>query len=231
MIQGRSPSCSQGSSEKSERGAPRRRRTPESAAAVVAVGLTGGIGAGKSTALSMFRDLGALTVSADQVVHALYARPEFRDRVVARFGQSGLDSEGAVDRGRLADSVRGDARALRWLEKLTHPAVAEEIERCIKEAPPGTVIVCEVPLLFETGSQGLFDLVVTVEAALENRRRRCIHRFDPAVFVRFEELQACTDERVAGSDLVYFNDGDVERLSEFVRGTYARAQELLEELS
>ena len=67
---------------------------------------------------------------------------------------------------------------MRWLEKLTHPLVAEEIERRIGDAPAGTVVVCEVPLLFESGFERLFDLVVTVEAGGETRRRRSTHGFD-----------------------------------------------------
>ncbi len=125
--------------------------------------------------------------------------------------------------------MRGRRRELRWLEKLTHPRVAEEIERRISEAPPGAVVVCEVPLLFESGSEGLFDLIVTVEAGRENRRQRSIHRFDLAMFSELEELQASSEQRVAGSDLAFFNDGDVEQLRAFVREAYGRALGLLAE--
>jgi dephospho-CoA kinase len=215
----------------SARGGPARRArsSGEGAGAVVAVGLTGGIGAGKSTALSLFEDLGALTVSADEVVHGLYARPEVSAQLAARFGAAVLDGDGRVDRTRLAESVRGQRRELRWLEQLTHPLVAEEIARRVREAPPGAVVVCEVPLLFESGYERLFDLVVTVEAGAQNRRRRSIHRFDLDLFSELEKLQASSEERVAGSDLTFFNDGDLEQLRGFVRQAYARAQEFLEE--
>jgi dephospho-CoA kinase len=196
---------------------------------VVTVGLTGGIGAGKSTALAIFGELGAITMSADQLVHELYAGPLVATEIEARFGRDVLDSQGRVDTGLLAEAVRGRRRELRWLEKLTHPLVAQEIERRIGDAPAGTVVVCEVPLLFESGFERLFDLLVTVEAGGETRRRRSTHGFDVDMFSELEALQASSERRVAGSDLSFFNDGDREQLWHFVRGAYGRALRMLEE--
>jgi dephospho-CoA kinase len=198
-------------------------------AGVVTVGLTGGIGAGKSTALAIFGELGAITMSADQLVHELYARPFVATEVEARFGSSVLDPHGRVDTRLLAEAVRGRRRDLRWLEKLTHPLVAEEIERRIGDAPAGTVVVCEVPLLFESGFERLFDLVVTIEAGGETRRRRSTHGFDVDMFSELEALQASSERRVAGSDLSFFNDGDREELWHFVQEAYGRALGMLEE--
>ena len=93
---------------------------------VVAVGLTGGIGAGKSTALSMFREQGALTTSADEIVHDLYSRPEYVALLVEHFGRDIVDERGGVDRRRLAGMVKGRREELRWLEQLTHPLVERE---------------------------------------------------------------------------------------------------------
>jgi dephospho-CoA kinase len=228
MTQARSGSHPWVRREQTGRDAVRRPRTREgSVRSVVAVGLTGGIGAGKSTALSLFQELGALTISADEVVHSLYVEPEVKDKLAAHFGPTVLDARGEVDRKRLAEAVRGRGRELRWLEKLTHPRVAEEIERRISEATPGAVLVCEVPLLFESRSEGLFDLIVTVEAGRENRRLRSVRRFDLAMFSELEGLQASSEQRVAGSDAAFFNDGDVEQLRAFVRGAYGRALGLL----
>ncbi|HLA80944.1 MAG TPA: dephospho-CoA kinase, partial [Thermoleophilia bacterium] len=126
---------------------------------VVAVGLTGGVGAGKSTALAMFGELGALTASADQIVHDLYTQPAFVARMVGQFGPGILDPDGNIDRRRLAEMVKGRRDKLQWLERLTHPLVADEIERIISEAPAGAIVVCEVPLLFESHFEALFDLL------------------------------------------------------------------------
>jgi dephospho-CoA kinase len=196
---------------------------------VVAVGLTGGIGAGKSTALALFGELGALTFSADEVVHELYARPAVSARIAAHFGPGVLGEDGGVDRARLAEAVRGRRDELRWLEKLTHPLVAKGIKRRIGKAPAGTVVVCEVPLLFEAGYEGLFDVVVTVEAARETRRRRSVHRFDLDLFAELEGLQASSEQRVQGSDLAFVNDGELKGLRDFVQRAHEIATGLLKE--
>jgi dephospho-CoA kinase len=196
---------------------------------VVAVGLTGGIGAGKSTALDLLGELGALTISADELVHGLYTQPELAAHIASHFGSAVLDSGGGVDRGRLAEALRGRRSELRWLERLTHPLVAEGIARRIDEAPAGAVVVCEVPLLFESDLQALFDLIVTVEAGPETRRRRSVHHFDRDQFAEFERLQVPSRQRVEGSDLVFCNDGSLEDLREFIRDVYGVATGLHKE--
>jgi dephospho-CoA kinase len=191
---------------------------------VVAVALTGGIGAGKSTALRFLAESGALALSADQVVHHLYSRDDVKQALLGYFGPEVVESRGEIDRRRLAEAVRGRPDRLAWLEALTHPLVGEEISRFIREAPAGSVVVCEVPLLFEAGMEDYFDLVITIEAGEENRRRRSIHDFDAEMFGEFEAQQASSERRVAGSDLAFYNDGDVERLQAFVRQAYERAR-------
>jgi dephospho-CoA kinase len=205
----------------------RKRRETQARREVVSVGLTGGIGAGKSTALAMFGELGALTFSADEVVHDLYEQPAVGALVGAHFGRGVLDEHQAVDRPRLAETVRGRPDELHWLEKLTHPRVAKEIERRIGEAPEGTVVVCEVPLLFESGHETLFDLMVTVEAGEELRRRRSVHGFGLDQFSELEGLQASSERRREGSDLVFVNDGGLDDLRDFVRRAYESARGLL----
>jgi dephospho-CoA kinase len=203
-------------------------RAPARRSGVVAVGLTGGIGAGKSTALSMFCELGALTTSADQIVHELYARPENVAKLVEHFGGEILDGPDGVDRRRLAQVVKDRREELRWLEQLVHPLVESEIERVLRESAPRSVIVCEVPLLFESHFEGLFNLVVTVEAQREKRVSRSAHRFEPGVFDEFEGLQASTEQRVWGSDMAYCNDGSLDHMRAFVREAYGRAVGLVE---
>ncbi len=190
---------------------------------VVAVGLTGGIGAGKSTALGFFAGAGALPLSADEVVHDLYLRDDVKKTLALQFGSGVLDAEGLVDRRRLAALVQGRRDDLARLEIITHPLVAREIRRFIAEAPVGAVVVCEVPLLFETGWQSLFDLVVTVEAGADARRGRSVHAFGLEQFGELEALQASSERRVAGADLAFFNDGHIEHLRAFVRDAYEGA--------
>ena len=205
----------------------RKRRETQGQREVVAVGLTGGIGAGKSTTLALFGELGALIFSADEVVHDLYEQATVAARVGSHFGRGVLDEHQAVDRPRLAEAVRGRPDELHWLEKLTHPRVAKEIERRVSQAPWGTVVVCEVPLLFESKYETLFDLIVTVEAGKEIRRRRSVHGFGLDQFSELEGLQALSERRMAGSDLVFVNDGELDGLRAFVRRAYESARGLL----
>lgn len=194
---------------------------------VVAVGLTGGIGAGKSTALALFGELGARTLSADEIVHDLYRRRELSAEIAAHFGPHVVDERGFVDRVRLAREIRGRVDRLRRLESLTHPRVGERIRAWIETAPPGTVSVVEVPLLFEADLAGLFDMVVTIEAGEKARRRRSVHSFDLGQFTEFELLQASEERRAEGSDLVFRNDGTVDDLRGFVCEAYQHARAFL----
>jgi dephospho-CoA kinase len=190
---------------------------------VAAVGLTGGIGAGKSTVLEYLAENGALTLSADEVVHQLYQREDVRRALAEHFGLEVLVPGGQLDRRRLAEAVRGRPEELAWLEGLTHPLVAEEIKRFIEDAPAGSVVVCEVPLLFEAGTEKMFDLVVTIEARPDARRERSIHAFDVEQFGELEALQASSERRVAGRDLTYFNDAGLWPLRMFANVVYDRA--------
>jgi len=193
------------------------------------VGLTGGIGAGKSTALALFGALGALTFSADEVVHGLYREETCKKALLQEFGPAVLTTTGEVDRRRLAQLVRGRPDRLRWLEGLTHPLVHERLERFIASAPSGSVVVCEIPLLFEAGYGGMFDLIVTIEASPSVRRQRSVHGFGLDQFEEFEGLQATAERRRAGSDVVFVNDGSRAELEKFVKEVYALAQKQLAE--
>ena len=209
----------------------RGRRQSEAVHTVVAVGLTGSIGAGKSTALTLFGDCGAVVISADRLVHELYQRPAVAAMVAAHFGPRVLAADDTVDRSALAQAVLGRPEELRWLEELTHPLVAEEIRRRLDTAPRGSVVVCEVPLLFESGFEDLFDLVITVEAGSEVRRLRSTHQFGLEQFTELEALQASHELRVRESDLVVSNDGSLAQLREAVQRAYEAARERLRTVS
>ena len=145
----------------------------------IAVAITGGIGAGKSTALAAFREHGAATVSSDEIVHHLLAEDDdVRDAVVARLGEGVLGVEGRPERARIAQRVFRDPEQLDWLEKLLHPLVSREYlewrEQLARLDDPPPVCVTEVPLLFEVGADEKFDkvVVITAPAALREQRRR-----------------------------------------------------------
>ena len=190
---------------------------PRSPRRPLAVAITGGIGAGKSTALDAFRALGAATVSSDEIVHHLLAADDgVRDAIVARLGEDVL-TNGRPDRAKIAKAVFGDREHLAWLEGLLHPLVSREYlswreQLAALDAPP-RVCVTEVPLLYEVGAEDRFDrvVVVTAPSALREQRRR-VARDD-------RDSRLLPDrEKVRRADYHYVNKGTFEDLLAWVGG-------------
>jgi dephospho-CoA kinase len=180
------------------------------------IGLTGGIGSGKSEALAAFGRLGAATLSSDQVVHDLLQSEEVRLLLAERWGEAVL-SGGTVDRGAVAQIVFNQPDELRWLEQSIFPRVGERIaawrSTLAREAEGLSVAVVEVPLLFEAGIEGAFDATVAVVADEELRASRAEARGHEAVEGRAGR-QLSQDEKAARADHVIRNDGslaDLER--------------------
>jgi dephospho-CoA kinase len=173
------------------------------------VGLTGGIGAGKSTVANMFAQLGALTIDADQLARQAIEKgsPGF-DEVVATFGVEILN-DGEIDRQRLGTIVFKDAAKRKQLEAIVHPRVQEALANKIKSLSPGDILVYEIPLLAETGSAKKFDYVITVESDIENRLDRLFERgLEEDEAQRRIDAQASQSEREAVADYVIVNDGE-----------------------
>lgn len=190
---------------------------------VVAVGLTGSLGAGKSTALRMFADLGAAVFSTDKAVHELYRHADVRDALRGRLGAGVLGDDGSVDRTALRQVVLADEQGLKWLEEFVHVRVGEEMRRRLTGRPAGTVVVFEVPLLFDTGMERMFDLTVTIEAGRDVRAQRAAGPERLAVFEGFDRRQLTRETRMATADIAFVNDGDREHLRRFVETAYRRA--------
>ena len=179
------------------------------------VALTGGLGAGKSTALAALERLGAVVISSDAVVHELYGSDAVRDAVTARFG-AGVAPDGVIDRASLAARVfvHEDDRA--WLEQLLWPLVHRHIddwrERSSRLEPPPRALIVEVPLLFEAGSEGMYDATIAVVADEPVREARARARGHGAVAER-EARQLTQEEKAARSTFVVVNDGSVTELA------------------
>ena len=190
----------------------------------IAVAITGGIGAGKSTVLDAFRAHGAATVSSDEIVHHLLATDDtVRDALVAKLGEEILGADERPDRARIAKAVFGDRERLAWLEGLLHPLVSQEYltwrEQLAGIENPPLVCVTEVPLLFEVGAQDRFDkvVVVTAPAALREQRRR-VPRDD-------RDARLLPDrEKVRRADYHYVNTGTFEDLHAWVGGVMAELE-------
>jgi dephospho-CoA kinase len=190
----------------------------------IAVAITGGIGAGKSTALDAFRAHGAATVSSDEIVHHLLATDDgVLDAIVARLGEDALGDDGRPDRERVARIVFGDREQLAWLEGLLHPLVSREYltwrdQLAALDEPP-LVCVTEVPLLFEVNAQERFDkvVVITAPAALREQRRR-VTRDD-------RDSRLLPDrEKVRRADYHYVNTGSFDDLFAWVGSVMAELE-------
>jgi dephospho-CoA kinase len=175
------------------------------------IGLTGGIAAGKSTALMAFERLGAATMSSDAVVHELLDSEPLLGRLRERWGEDVAPS-GTVDRARVGEIVFADPDELGWLEAQVHPLVGERIGAWLTSLPVETEIaVVEVPLLFESGMEGAFDTNVAVVTSDDVRRGRAEARGHALVDER-EARQLGQAEKAERAAHVIENDGSVDEL-------------------
>ncbi len=182
---------------------------------VILVGLTGGIGAGKSTVSARLAELGARVVDADAITRELQAPgTEVFAAVVERFGPGVVGADGALDRQALADIVFNDADELAALNGIVHPAVGLEIARRLEEAAAtDDVVVLDVPLLVESGRDDMAAVIVVDLPEDEAVRRLVAHRgFSEADARARIARQASREERRARADLVLDNSGTVEDL-------------------
>ena len=180
------------------------------------VGLTGGLGAGKSEALDALRGLGAATLSTDTVVHELLASPDLRELVSSRLGP-GVVRDGSLDRSAIAERVFADEGARRWLEGVLWPQVGERVGAWRVEVesanPTPRAAVVEVPLLFESGMDAMFDRTVAVVADEAVRVERAGGRGHAALAERTGR-QLTQEEKAQRADFTVRNDGSRDELRE-----------------
>jgi dephospho-CoA kinase len=179
------------------------------------VGLTGGIGSGKSTVAAMLAALGAVVVDADQIAREVVEPgTDGLAEVVATFGPSVLAPDGSLDRPALGRIVFADEAKRRALEAIVHPRVAARSAELVAAAPADAVVVNDIPLLAETGARGRFDKVIVVVADMETRIARLVR----ARAITEDEArsrisaQASDDQRRAIADIVIVNDGTPDQL-------------------
>lgn len=183
------------------------------------MGLTGGIGSGKTTVAEEFARLGAVVIDADEVARAVVEPgTEGYASVVEEFGPEVVGPDGTLDRGALARIVFADSEALRRLGEITHPHVAAESVRRTLDAPHEAIVVHDVPLIVENGLAGNYDIVVVVGADEEVRLGRLVERGMSADDARARiSAQADDDARRAVADVWLDNSGTVEDLLKAVR--------------
>jgi dephospho-CoA kinase len=195
-------------------------------AGVPFVGLTGGLGAGKSEALRALAELGAATMSTDAVVHELLGSDELRDIVVERLGPE-VAPDGRLDRSLIAERVFGDDEARTWLEGELWPRVGQRVTdwkqevEALDPAPPAAVV--EVPLLFESGMEAAFDATIAVVADESVREERAGARGHTAVSERTGR-QLSQAEKAERADFEVRNDGTLDELKQTLSQVLAKLE-------
>jgi dephospho-CoA kinase len=175
------------------------------------VGLTGGIGAGKSEALAALERLGAATISTDAIVHALYEEPEVRDAVVARWGPD-VAPEGRVDRPAIARHAFATQEDRAWLEQLLWPLVGRRVAAW-RDTATGVALVVETPLLFEAGLDGNYDATIAIVADEKVRNERAAARGHASLDERTAR-QLSQDEKARRATYAVENSGTLEQLEQ-----------------
>ncbi|WP_328581654.1 dephospho-CoA kinase [Streptomyces sp. NBC_00370] len=192
------------------------------------IGLTGGIGAGKSAVSRLLAGYGAVLIDSDLIAREVVepGTPGLA-AVVAEFGDGVLTADGALDRPKLGGIVFGDPDRLRALNAIVHPLVRDRSAEIAEEAAADAVVVHDVPLLVENGLTEGFDLVLVVDAAPETQLDRLVRLrgMTPEDARQRMAAQATREERLAAADLVIDNDGPLEELEPQVHAVWRQLAE------
>ena len=200
---------------------------------MITVGLTGGIGAGKSTVGRMLAELGAVVVDGDQIARDLVVPGEpALAEIVDRFGPDVLLPDGELDRAGLAALVFPDPESLASLDGIMHPRIAERAQTMLADAERDgvSVVVYDMPLLVESGAADDFDVVMVVHAPIEVRLARLAVRGVAVDDARNRMAQQASDEeRAAVATILIDNGGDDEQLIDQVQRAWHLLQAALGE--
>lgn len=191
------------------------------------VGLTGGIGAGKSTVADLFSKKGAVIIRADQLARQVieHDSPGFQ-KVVALFGPEIVDQDQNIDRTKLAQIVFNNDQALKDLENIIHPLVRDKTNEIMDKQTPETIIVNEVPLLLEKQMQSIYDFLVIVISSEKNRLARLADNGINLEQAKARMAKQVDDEaRKAAADFLIVNDGSLEQLEADVQKIWQTLQE------
>jgi dephospho-CoA kinase len=191
------------------------------------VGLTGGIGAGKSTVADLFSQKGAVVIRSDELARQVIEpqTPGFQ-QVVDRFGKDFINSDGYIDRGKLAQIVFQDDAALKDLENIIHPLVRNRTNQIIEQHTSETIIINEIPLLLEKKMESLFDFLVIVISSEKNRLERLSKRGLTKEQASARMAKQVSDEqRKAAADFLIVNDGNLDQLEADVQKIWQTLQE------
>jgi len=185
---------------------------------VTRIGLTGGIGSGKSTVASMLAAKGAVIIDADQISREIVepGTPALAE-IVTVFGTGVLREDGTLNRGELARLAFADKNLTKRLNAIMHPRISAESAARIAAAPDGSIVIYDMPLLIETKQDSAVDYIIVVDVPVETQRERAIKRGLEAEDVdRRIEAQATRQQRLDVADVVIDNSGSLARTQEQV---------------
>ena len=182
------------------------------------LGLSGGIGSGKSTVAKILSELGALVIDADAIAKEVLEPGQLGyENVLLAFGESVLDASGNIDRKKLANLVFQDAEKLLMLESIVHPAVIARVSDIRESLPETSIVVYDTPLLVEKQLQDQFDKVLIVSADEDIRKERLVQRGLDLADIEARMANQATDiQRSAVADFVIINNGSMKELREEV---------------
>jgi len=179
------------------------------------LGIIGGIGSGKSTVAELFRQSGAAVINADDIGHQVLLLPEVKNAVLKRCGAAVFGEDGEIDRRALASVVFTVEKELAYLKALTHPLIADEVQRQREKHTCSGVQLCllDAPLLLESGWEHLVDQIIFVEAPAEVRWNRVKSRgWSETEWRQREMVQLPVEEKKRRADIVLDNSGDTDHL-------------------
>ena len=195
---------------------------------MIVIGLTGNIGMGKSTVAKMMVGLGAAHIDADKVGHEiLYSDQRVRDAVLSAFGSGIAGDDGHIDRQKLGGVIFTDPAAKERLNRITHPAIKDEVIRRIRafKRQKVKVVVLEAALFFEAGWESLADLIWVVSASAENviRRAKTYRGMSEIEILSRLQSQASIDEKKKKADEVIDTDCSIEEVAVRVKAAWNRS--------
>jgi len=194
------------------------------------VGVTGGIGAGKSTVAHLFEELGAEVIHVDDLAHEfLSSGTDVHEELVRVFGADILGPDGEIERSKLAEKSFRDEESVEKLNSIVHPRLLKKLRSIIEAARKREdgVLIVDAALLFEWKMEDLFDVTIDVEAEKEVRLRRASERMssDSESLRRRIRAQLSTEERKSRAGIIIDNDGEKKELRKKINEIWKRWKE------
>ncbi len=180
---------------------------------MLVLGVTGDVGAGKSTVTKIFAEYGATTINADHIAHEMWKKGEVLGKAAGRWGEDIIFPDGRINSSRVASIVFSDRNEYDWLCNVLHPLIRSEMERRVLSL--GGFVVAEIPLLFENGVPWWIDITMYISSPFIERKKRNLPRgWGEDEILKRESFLLDRSEKISMADIVIRNEGTLESLKE-----------------